>query len=133
MLITPITVRLIAYGSKANIAALRTRAAALLKDEHGTVDAACFLTRTAGEVHAEIAATRLDTEVALAKPTPSQAGIAITLPEVHERITTEWLFELPLAKTCVALASWNSQREPVAWQLLLANGDHWAENRPLPG
>lgn len=130
MQITPITVRLIAYGSKANVAAIRTRAAALLKEEHTHVDEACFETLSAAVVHAEISTKRLETEVILVKPTPSQAGIAITLPEVHERITTEWLFELPVAKSCVALATWNSQREPVAWQLLMANGDHWSENRP---
>jgi hypothetical protein len=131
MLIKPITVRLIAYGSKANVAAIRTRAAALLKEEHNSVDEACFATLSAADVHAEISAKRLEAEVVLVKPTPSQAGVAITLPEVHERITTEWLFELPVAKSCVALALWKSEREPVAWQLLMANGDHWSENRPL--
>ena len=35
VLIKPITVRLIAYGQKANIAAIRSRACDLLKDEHG--------------------------------------------------------------------------------------------------
>ena len=133
MLIKPIIVRLIAYGQKANIAAIRTRAAALLKDEHGSADDTAFKAMTAVEVHAEIMATRVDAEVTLIKPTKSQAGIAITLTDVHERITTEWLFELPVAKSCVALATWHSQREPVAWQLLMAQGDHWSENRPLEG
>lgn len=130
MQVKPITVRLIAYGPKANVAAIRTRAASLLQDEHGSVDETAFVTMAAADVHAEIMATRLDAEVALKKPGASQAGIAINLGNVHERLTTEWLHELPVAKTCVAFATWISQREPVAWQLLMAQGGRWSENRP---
>src|SRR3954466_13462830 len=106
MLIKPITVRLIAYGPEANVAAIRGRAADLLKDEHGKADPAAFVTMTAEDVHAEIMATRLDAEGKLKKTTAPRAGIAITLAEVNERLTTEWLFELPVAKTCVAFATW---------------------------
>ena len=132
MQVKPITVRLIAYGQKANVAAIRGRAADLIKDEHGKVDEADFVIMKAADVHAEIIATRLDSEITLAKPTASQAGIANTLNQVHERLTNEWLFELPIAKTCTAFATWNSEREPVAWQLLIAQGGRWSENRPLP-
>lgn len=131
MLITPITVRLIAYGAKANITAIRNRAADLLKDEHGKVDEKCFSEVSAAEIYAEIMAKRLDQEVPLKKPTASQTGVVITLVEMHERLTTEWLYELPSAKTCVAFATWRSQREPLDWQIVIAYGDRWAENRPL--
>ncbi len=131
MLITPITIRLIVYGQKANVSAIRGRAADLLKEEHGKADGSCFVETPAADVHAEIIATRWDDEVVLKKPTPSQAGIVITLPEVHERLTTEWLHELPVAKTCVAFATWNGARDPVSWQLLMALGGHWSENRPF--
>ncbi|MBA3686451.1 MAG: hypothetical protein H0W72_14615 [Planctomycetes bacterium] len=130
MLIKPITVRLIAYGPQANLDALRGRAEDVLKDEHGKVDAACFVIIPAREVHAEIIAKRLDVEVPLKAPTASRPGIAITLPEVNERLTTEWLFEMPVAKTCVVFATWFSPREAVAWQLLIAQGNRWSENRP---
>ena len=131
MLITPITVRLIAYGAKANITAIRNRAADLLKDEHGSVDEQSFAELSAAEVYAEICAKRLDQEVPLKKPTASQTGVVIILAAVHERLTTEWLYELPSAKTCVAFATWRSQREPIDWQILIAYGDRWAENRPV--
>jgi len=133
MLIKPITVRLIAYGQKANVAAIRTRATAFLKDELGAVDAALLVDLSAVDVHAEILATRWDAEIPIKKPTPSQAGICITLKEVHERLTTEWLYELPIAKSCVAFAAWISPRDATAWQLLLLQGDHHSENRPLSG
>jgi hypothetical protein len=129
VLIQPITVRLIAYGQAANVSAIRSRAADLLKEEHGKVDELAFATVPAQAVHDEIAATRWDTEVPLKKPTGSQPGIVITLADVHERMTTEWLYELPVAKTCVAFATWVSAREPVSWQLLLAQGRHWSESR----
>jgi hypothetical protein len=132
VIIKPITIRLLAYGQKANIAAIRTRAADLLDDEHGSVDEANLVALPAAEVHAEICATRYDTEVALKKPSPSQVGIAITLNEVNERLTVEWLHELPVAKTCIAFAIWTSPREGVAWQLLIADGGRWSESRPLP-
>jgi hypothetical protein len=131
VLIKPITVRLIAYGQKANIAAIRSRACDLLKDEHGTVDDAAFAVLDATKVHDEISARRLDTEVVIKPPTPSQAGIAITLGEVNERLTVDWLHDLPVAKTCVAFASWTSQRDNAAWQLLIATGGRWSESRPL--
>lgn len=130
MLIQPITVRLIAYGAKANVTAIRNRATDLLKDEHGQVDPAWLVPAEATAVHQEILAQRWDTEAVLKKPTPSQEGVIITLERVHERMTTEWLFELPVAKQCVAFATWVSAREPMAWQLLIAQGRHWSESRP---
>ncbi len=129
MLIKPITVRLIAYGPKANIASLRGRAELLLKEEHGSIDAESVAIVPARVVHAEIIVTRLDAEVTLKPPTASRAGIAITLAEVNERLTSEWLFELPVAKTCVVFATWFSPREQTAWQLLIAQGSRWSENR----
>ncbi len=132
MLIKPISVRLIAYGPEASIAALRGRAADLLKDEHGSVDEASFARVPAADVHDEIIATRMDQEVKLKKPTASRAGIVITLADVNERLTTEWLHELPVAKTCVVFAAWFSPRENAAWQLLVAQGSRWAENRQVP-
>ena len=129
MLIKPVTIRLVAYGQKANVAAIRTRAAALLKDEHGSADATAFAEASAEDVHAEITAKRLDGEVVLRKPTPSQAGIIVTLADIHERMANEWLYELPLAKTCVAFATWYSFREGMAWQLLMADGGRWSESR----
>jgi len=127
--IKPITIRLIAYGQKANVAAIRTRAAALLKDEHGKADPSAFVEATAAEVHAEIVAKRFDGETALKKPTASQAGLVVTLGEVNERMANEWLQELPVAKTCVVLASWTSPREGLDRQLLMAEGDRWSESR----
>jgi len=131
VLIKPITVRLIAYGQKGNIAAIRSRACDLLKDEHGSSDDAAFVVLGATKVHEEISARRLDTEVAIKPPTPSQAGIAITLSEVNERLTVDWLHDLPVAKTCVAFASWTSHRDSAVWQLLIASGGRWSESRPL--
>lgn len=131
MLIRPITVRLIAYGQPSNLVAIRNRALDLLKGEHGSVDPAAIATVTAEAVHGEIVATRWDAEVPLKKPGASQAGIVIILTEVHERLTTEWLHELPVAKTCVAFATWLGAREPGSWQLLMAQGRHWSEQRPL--
>ncbi len=131
MFIKPITIRLLAYGQKANIAAIRTRAAALLQDEHQRLDPALLVAMPAAEVHAEILAKRQDTEAELKKPGASQAGIAITLPEMNERATTAWLNELPVAKTCVAFATWTSPREGQACQLLIADGDRWTANRPV--
>ncbi|MBA3707272.1 MAG: hypothetical protein H0W83_00460 [Planctomycetes bacterium] len=133
MLIKPVTIRLIAYGQKANIAAIRGRAADLLKEEHGAVDDACLAPASAADLHAEIIAARWDDEIPLKKPTASQSGLVIILAEVNERLTTEWLYELPVAKTCVAFATWISAREPVSWQLLIAEGRRWSENRPMGG
>ena len=131
MIIKPITVRILIYGQKANVSAIRTRAAALLKDEHEKIDEACFVELTAEEVHVEINATRLDKEIELKKPGTAQVGLAITLPEVNDRATGEWLDELPVAKTCVVLATWTSGREPVAWQLLIIQGDRCSESRAI--
>ena len=130
MLVKPITVRLLAYGTKANIAAITSRAADVLRDEHGSADETAFVPMPAADVYAEIIGTRWDSDVELKKPSASQAGIAITLGRVHERLTTEWLFELPVAKSCVVFATWESQRDPVAWQVLIAQGDRWSDNRP---
>lgn len=131
MIIKPITVRLIVYGQKANVSAIRTRAAALLKDEHGTVDEACFVELPAAKIHAEIETVRLDHEADLKKPGAAMAGLTITLPEVNERSTSEWLDDLPVAKTCVVLATWASGREPVAWQMLIIQGDRCSESRAI--
>ncbi len=131
MIIKPISVRLVTYGQKANVAAIRTRAAALLNDEHGEVPPQAFGAATAAEVHGEIAAQRWDTEIVLRKPTAAQAGLVLTLAEIHERMANEWLQELPVAKTCVVLASWDSPREGLSWQMLFADGDRWSESRPL--
>jgi hypothetical protein len=131
VLIKPITVRLIAFGQKANIAAIRSRACDLLKDEHGSIDPAAFAVLGAKAVHEEISARRLDTDVVIKPPTPSLAGIAITLGEVNERLTVDWLHDLPVAKTCVVFATWTSHRDQAAWQLLIASGGRWSESRPL--
>lgn len=131
MIIKPITIRLVAYGQKANVAAIRTRAVDLLKDEHGKVDAASFTDIPAATAHAEIIAKRLDTDVVLKKPSASRIGIIVTLPDMNERLTVEWLHELPIAKTCVGFATWISEREQVTWQLLMADGGRWSESRPL--
>jgi hypothetical protein len=131
VLIKPITIRLLAYGQKANIAAIRSRAEDLLKDEHGAVDRSAFKDLPAKAVAEEIASTRLDSEVALKPPPPSQIGIAIVLNEVNERLAVDWLHELPVAKTCVAFATWTSHREGANWQLLIALGGRWSESRPI--
>ncbi len=130
VLIKPITVRLLTYGQKANVAAIRKRAADLLKDEHGKVDAAAFVETPAAEVHAECLASRWDSDIELKKPTPSQQGLAITLADVHERLTNEWLDELPVAKTCIVFARWTSQRDQAQWQLTIADGQRHSDTRP---
>jgi hypothetical protein len=130
VIIKPITIRLIAYGEKANLAAIRTRAIDLLKDEHGKADPALLKEQPGTAVHAEILATRFDQDVELKKPTAKKPGLAITLPEMNERTTVEWLHELPLAKTCVLFASWSSEREGMDWQLLAVDGSRWSESRP---
>lgn len=129
MFIKPITIRLIAYGSKANVAAIRTRAAAMLKEEFGNVDEAAFVDTPAEKVHAEVAKQRQDEDAPLKKPTPSQAGIVITLREVNERMAVAWLGELPVAKSCVACATWFSPRENLAWRMLMTDGDRWSDSR----
>lgn len=133
MIIKPITVRLVAYGQKANVANIRTRAAAFLKEENGAVDESCFQAMSAADAHAEIVAQRFEAESELKKPTASQAGIAITLAEVNERMVGEWLQELPVAKTCVAFATWLSFRENMDWQLLMADAGRWSTSRPHQG
>lgn len=130
MLIKPITVRLIAYGEKANLAAIRTRAVDLLKDEHGKLDPTLIVDTPGTEVHAEITTKRLDPDPELKKPTAKKPGIAITLPEMNEKTTVEWLHELPLAKTVVVFAIWTSHRENMDWQMLAADGSRWSESRP---
>jgi hypothetical protein len=129
--IKPITIRLLAYGQKANVAAIRNRAAAMLKEEHGAVPADAFVDMPAEKVHAEIVARRSDGDPVLKKPTPSQAGLVVTLAEVNERMANEWLSELPVAKTCVVFATWTGSREPMAWQMLLADGDRSTDSTPL--
>jgi hypothetical protein len=130
VLIKPITVRLIAYGQPANLAAIQRRVVDLLKEEHGKVPADAIAEMAAAEAHAEMVATRWDAEIELKEPTPSQRGLLATLAEVHERLTTEWLNELPIAKTCVAFATWVSPRDATRWQQLMAQGRRWSENRP---
>lgn len=130
MAIKPITIRLVAYGQKANVAAIRTRAAAMLKDEHGKADPACFAEVTAEVAHDEIAAQRREPQPDLRKPTPAQAGIVLTLPEVNEKMAGEWLAELPVARTCVAFATWISHREGLSWQILFAEGAKGYHNQP---
>lgn len=132
--IKPITVRIVAYGLKSNVAAIRTRAAALLKDEFGKADPSLLVEMSAEDAHGEITAKRWDAEVALKKPTASQAAIAVTLPEVNERATTEWLRELPAAKSCVVFITWLSPRENADYQMLIADGDRATDSRPAtPG
>lgn len=129
----PITIRLVIYGQKANVAAIRTRATALLEEEHGAAAPACFDEVTAAIAHAEVRAKRLDAEVDLKAPGAAQAGLIVTLPEMNERCTVEWLTELPVAKTCVCFASWTSMKEPVVWQMLVALGQRSSESRPASG
>jgi hypothetical protein len=130
MLIKPITVRIIAYGEKANLAAIRTRAVDLLKEEHGKADPSLIVDLPGTEVHAEIIAKRLDQDPELKKPTAKKPGLAITLPEMNEKTTVEWLHELPLAKTVVVFATWTSHRDNMDWQLLASDGSRWSESRP---
>jgi len=133
MLIKPITVRLIAYGEKANLAAIRTRALDLLKEEHGKLDPTLIADVPGTKVHAEIMEKRVDQDVALKKPTAKKPGMVITLPEMNEKMTVEWLHELPLAKTVVVFATWTSHRENMDWQLLANDGSRWSESRPHAG
>lgn len=130
MIIKPITVRLIAYGQKANISSIQHRAEDLLKDEHGSVDAKLIKDCPSATVHEEIMAQRWDDEVPLKKPTASQPGIIITLPDMNERLTVEWLHEIPVAKTCVIFATWVSPKENMAWQMLIADGSRSSGSRP---
>ena len=130
VIIKPITVRLIAYGEKANLAAIRTRAVDLLKEEHGKLDPSLIVELPGSEVHAEIISKRYDQDVELKKPTAKKPGMVITLPEMNEKMTVEWLHELPLAKTVVVFAAWTSHRENMDWQLLANDGSRWSESRP---
>ncbi len=133
MLIKPITLRLFVYGQKANVAAIRKRATDLLRDEHGKAAVAgldsAFVDAPAADLHTEILATTWDTEAAPKKPTPSQLGLIATLAEVHERMANEWLDELPVAKTCVVFAQWDSPRDGSSWQTLIVDGRRRSEQR----
>jgi len=131
MLIKPITVRLLAYGMKPNVSAIITRASDLLKEEHGAVPPTAISPRAAKKVYDVIMAEKWDTEVVLKKPAPSNAGVEIELKDVNERLTVEWLHELPLAKTCIAWATWTSPREGTIWQLVCAEGGRWSESQPI--
>lgn len=130
MIIKPITVHIFAYGQKANISSLQHRSSDLLKDEHGTIDARLFVSKSSADIHAKIIAQQWDHDVALKKATPSQPGIAITLPDMNERLTIEWLHEIPVAKTCVIFATWVSHKEKMTWQMLIADGNRSSESRP---
>ena len=130
MIIKPITIRLIAYGQKANIAAIRKRATDLLKEEHGTAAPDAFQESPAKDVHAKISATTLASEVALKAPTPSQAGITVVLAEINGRMGVEWLDELPVAKTCVVYATWTDFRAAMDWQVLIHESGRSSDSRP---
>jgi hypothetical protein len=129
--IAPVTVRLLVYGQKANVANIRTRAQALAKEELGGAEAAACTEAEAEAVFDEIERDRHERDVALKKPTKSQAGAIIVLPELHERVANEWLAELPVAKTCVVCATWTSQRDRAVWQMLVAEGHRSLDSRPL--
>lgn len=133
MLIKPITVRLFVYGQKANVAAIRKRAHDLLRDEHGkaadSVLDTAFVDAPAADLHTKILATTWDAEAAPKKPTPSQLGLIATLTDVHERMANEWLEELPVAKTCVVFAQWDSHRDGSSWQTLIVDGRRRSEQR----
>ncbi len=132
VIIKPISMRLVAYGQKANIAAIRRRAADLLKEEHGSADPAAMQDTAARQVHAEIVATTLAGEVALKAPTPSQAGLTVLLKDINGRMGVEWLDELPVAKTCVVYATWTDFRAGMDWQVLIHEGGRTSDSRPAP-
>lgn len=129
MKIKPITVTLLAYGTKANIAAIRKAATAQIEDDHDQADPSLFLERPAEDIHADIEAARWDPTAVLKKPGPSQAGLQVTMPDMHERMTTAWLNELKVARTCVVFASWFSEAEQERCQMLCAEGEHWMDRR----
>lgn len=130
-LVKPITVRLLAYGSKANLAALRKGAGDALKDEHNKIDRSLFVDLPAEDVHIEVMSTRWDAEIKLKNPAPSMVGVRITLPDMHERMTMEWLNEMKVAKTCVVFAQWISMAHNEDCQMLCHEGDRWGDRRAL--
>jgi hypothetical protein len=130
VIIKPLTIRILVYGQKANIAAIRKRAVDFLKDEHNKVDPAWLVEKSAADIFQEISDTRWDAEVPLKKPGKSAVGIDITLPEVNQRMADEWMHELPVAKTCYVFATWLDPKENLNWQLLVAEGGRWSESRP---
>jgi len=129
MLIKPIDLTLYAYGQKANVAKIRKAAEDFLADEHDEVDPTWFDERPSSEVAETIQGLLWDQGTALRKATPAQPGLIIRMPAVHERMTTEWLFELKVAKTGVLFATWFSEAEQVDRQLLDINGEQWADRR----
>jgi hypothetical protein len=129
-IVKPLTVRLLIYGQKANLAAIKKRAVDLLKDEHGKADPALFIEKEADAVFNEINEQRSDKEVPLKKPGKSMLGLEITLPDVNERMANEWMYEIPVAKTCQIFATWFSHKDNLHWQLLIADGGRWSDSRP---
>jgi hypothetical protein len=131
MYIKPITVAIHAYGTKANLAAIRTRALAHLAEELGKAPKDAVADLDGADAHAAIVAAIGEDAAALKKPTPAQAGIRIVLPEVNERATVAWLGELPVARTCVLCAAWDSPRERLRWRMLVADGDRSSSSTAL--
>ncbi|MFW5829017.1 MAG: hypothetical protein ACOCXA_02040 [Planctomycetota bacterium] len=124
-----ITLSLLAYGQKSNVSAVQRAAEAFLKEEADGFDASWFQERPAAEVHQEILDQVWDPDCTLKKPTASQQGIAITLPEVNERMAREWLEELKIAKTCVVFVHWHNPNGPSDHQYLILGGEHWFDSR----
>ncbi len=133
MIIKPLTIRLLVYGQKANISAVRKRATDLLKDEHGkkNIDPNWLLDAPADDVYQEIIGSRWDQEVPLKKPGKSAVGFIVTLFEVNKRMADEWMHELPVAKTAVIFATWKDEKENLEWQLQMIDADRFSSSRPL--
>jgi hypothetical protein len=131
VLVKPLTIRLIVYGQKANIAAINKRAKDFLKDEHGKIDPTWLVDAPADDIYKEILETRWDHEVALKKPGKSNVGFIVTLPEVNKRMADEWLHEIPVAKTCVVFATWIDPKENLHWQLQIIDTARWSDSRPV--
>jgi len=130
VLVKPLTIRLIVYGQKANIAAIRKRSIDFLKDEHGKIDPTWLLDVPADDVYKEIMDTRWDAEVVIKKPGKSAVGFIVSLPEVNKRMADEWMHELPVAKTCVVFATWLDPKDDLNWQLQIVDTARWSDSRP---
>ena len=110
-MIAPITVTLRAYGKPANLSKIRKEAEDLIKEEHDAVDPAWVEELEAKDIAEEMLTELWDSSHTLLKLSKTHGGIRILMPDMHERFTTEMLEEIKIAKTCVLLASWHSDRD----------------------
>ena len=128
-MIKPVTMVILAYGTKGNITKVRNASAAFLKEENDEAGDECFVDDKALAIYEHILSERWDDTVVLKKPTKSQEGIMVTLPDVHQRMVTEWIQEMVVAKTCVLFASWYSPNDDEHHQMLAADSDKWFDTR----